>query len=85
MSTLISAVAWVKRGAAAENPKRYEIDEQELARVSQLARGEIGDAQRNLEEVGESLEEMGVGADQEDQEEGWEESAALCVADSPAD
>jgi periodic tryptophan protein 1 len=73
MATLISALAWVKRGVAAENPTKYDIDENELARVSQLAREELEDAQVNLEEVGKLVEEMGVGADEEDHEEDWEE------------
>ena len=85
MATLISALAWVKRGAAAETPKKYEIDEQELARVNELAREEIEDAKLDLEEVGELMGEMGVGADEEGREEDWEESAVLCMAGSPAD
>lgn len=79
MATLISALSWVKRGVAAENPTRYDIDENELARVSRLAREELEDAQVDLEQVGKLVEEMGVGANEEDHEEDWEECVlTLC-------
>ncbi len=44
MSNLISAVAWVKRGVAAQQPLKYVLDDNELQRVSALARIQIEDA-----------------------------------------
>jgi periodic tryptophan protein 1 len=77
MATLISAVAWVKRGVAAKHPQKYDPDEEELARVSALTREELKDAKLDLDSMGKLAEEMGVGADEEDHEEDWEE----CVFD----
>lgn len=73
MATLVSALAWVKRGIAAEAPKKYEVDEKELARISQLAREELEDAQLDMEQIGKLAGEMGQGLEEEDQEEDWEE------------
>lgn len=48
MSGLISSLAWVKRGAAQQNPQKYVLDDQELKRVSALARIELEDAKAEL-------------------------------------
>ncbi len=73
MATLISALAWVRRGVAAQNPQTYTIDDDELARVSTLAREQLADAQLDLENEQALLDDMGTGADEEDHEEDWEE------------
>lgn len=75
MAHLISAVAWVRRGVAAEHPSKYAVNEQELERVSALARVELEDARVELERVSELAKTMGQGIEEEDEEEGWEEYA----------
>lgn len=77
MTTLVSALAWVKRGAAAENPKQYAVDEKELERVSELARVELEDAKLDLENADKLAKEMGVEINDEDHEEDWEELVRL--------
>ena len=49
--SVITATAWVPRGYAAQFPTKYDIDEQELNRVSQLARLNLDDAKQDLTEV----------------------------------
>jgi len=73
MAHLISAVAWVRQGVAAEHPSKYAVDEKELERVSALARVELEDARVELERVSELAKSMGQGIEADDEEEGWEE------------
>ena len=47
--SMITAAAWVPRGAAAEFPVKYDIDEEELARISALAKLQLQDARDDLE------------------------------------
>jgi periodic tryptophan protein 1 len=75
---LISSIAWVRRGAAAENPEKYNLDEKELERVQKLARIELEDAQIELQKASEAAQEMeDRSADEcgedEGNDEGWEE------------
>lgn len=59
--TLISSLAWVPRGRAALQPRKYELDESELERVGKLGGPGV------LEQLKEQLEEM-------EQDEGdWED------------
>ena len=87
MSSLISAVAWVRRGVAVQHPQKYVLDDQELERVSALARIELEDARLELERAHEAAHTMGKGAEGEegddqgdgDDEENWVECASICV------
>ena len=45
---MITASVWVPRGAAANFPTKYEIDENELARISKLAKLQLEDAESDL-------------------------------------
>lgn len=45
---MVLATTWVRRGVAAPFPKKYEIDENELDRISKLARLQLEDAQGDL-------------------------------------
>jgi len=47
--SMITASIWVPRGAAANFPTRYDIDESELSRISKLAKLQLEDAQEDLE------------------------------------
>ncbi|KAF5341629.1 hypothetical protein D9611_001467 [Ephemerocybe angulata] len=67
MSSLISAVAWVRRGVAQQHPTKYVLDDQELDRVSKLARIELEDARMELERAHKAALEMGQGLEVEDE------------------
>ncbi|KAJ1723394.1 rRNA-processing protein [Coemansia erecta] len=45
---MISAVAWIRKGVAAEKPTKYEMTEEEFARLQAVADAEIGSAKREL-------------------------------------
>ncbi|KAL8766950.1 MAG: hypothetical protein Q9209_006431 [Squamulea sp. 1 TL-2023] len=46
--SMITAAAWVPRGAAATLPTKYDVDENELARISKLAKLQLEDAEEDL-------------------------------------
>jgi periodic tryptophan protein 1 len=46
--SMVLATTWVRRGVAAQFPTKYEIDEAELGRISELARIQLEDAQDDL-------------------------------------
>lgn len=68
MSNLISAVTWVKRGIALQHPQKYVLDDNELQRVSALARIELEDARIEMERAHKAALEMGKGAEDDDDE-----------------
>lgn len=45
---MITTSAWVRRGVAAQFPTKYEIDEEEMNRISNLARMQLEEAQGDL-------------------------------------
>jgi periodic tryptophan protein 1 len=65
MTNLISAISWVRRGVAAQNPEKYVLDEKELERVSTLARIELEDARAELERAHIAAQSMGKGVDED--------------------
>ncbi|KAF8071864.1 WD40-repeat-containing domain protein [Lyophyllum atratum] len=73
MTSLISAVAWVRRGVTAQHPQKYVLDDQELERVSALARIELEDARVELERAHEAAKSMGRGAEGEEADDAGEE------------
>jgi len=84
MSSLISAVAWVRRGVSAQHPSKYVLDDNELERVSALARIELEDARVELERAHEAAKSMGRGAEGkeaddvgDDDEDNWVESVRV--------
>ena len=58
MSNLISAVAWVRRGVAAQHADKYVLDDAELARISSLAHIELEDARLELERAQKAAQAM---------------------------
>ena len=46
--SMITASLWVPRGAAAAFPKKYDVDEDELTRISKLAKLQLEDAKEDL-------------------------------------
>ena len=70
----------VRRGVAARHPTKYVLDDQELERVSALARIELEDARKELEQAHKAAQSMGKGAEgdeaddaDEDDESAWVE------------
>lgn len=51
--SMITASLWVPRGAAASFPEKYDVDEDELARISKLARLQLEDAHEDLDHAQE--------------------------------
>ena len=49
--SMITATAWVPRGYAATFPTKYDVDENELARISKLAKLKLEDAKDDLEDA----------------------------------
>jgi periodic tryptophan protein 1 len=45
---MITSTTWVRRGVAAQFPTKYEIDEDEINRISELARMQLEDAKGDL-------------------------------------
>lgn len=64
----------MKRGAAQQNPQKYVLDDQELQRVSALARIELEDAKAELQRAQEAanavLKRAASGADEEADDDG---------------
>lgn len=48
MNSMITTTTWVRRGVAAQFPTKYEIDEAELNRISEIARLQLEDAKGDL-------------------------------------
>ncbi|CCH60297.1 hypothetical protein TBLA_0C05010 [Henningerozyma blattae CBS 6284] len=53
---MISATAWVPRGIASEFPVKYELDDEEMERINQLAQLNLDDARADLTEAQEEEE-----------------------------
>ncbi|KAK9448177.1 WD40-repeat-containing domain protein [Limtongia smithiae] len=64
---MISATTWVPQGFAAEFPSRYEMDDEEVDRISKLAQLRLDDALEDLEEATEQLENAGTDEEQEEE------------------
>ena len=78
--TFYNAQTRVRRGVAAQHPQKYVLDDQELERVSALARIELEDARKELEKAHNAAQSMGKGAEgdeaddaDEDDESAWVE------------
>lgn len=48
---MITATAWVPRGFAAPFPTKYDFNEEEFARIAELAKLQLDDANEELEEA----------------------------------
>ena len=48
---MITATVWVPRGYAATFPTKYDVDENELARISKLAKLKLEDAKHDLNDA----------------------------------
>jgi periodic tryptophan protein 1 len=74
--SMVLATAWVRRGVAAPFPKKYEIDEAELGRISKLARLQLEDAQDDL---ATAQKKPGTGEEGSDDSESVQENGGVKV------
>ena len=49
--SMITATTWIARGAAAAFPTKYDVDEDELARIAKLAKLKLDDAKDDLDDA----------------------------------
>jgi periodic tryptophan protein 1 len=49
--SMITATGWVPRGFAAPFPTKYTFDEEEFARIAELAKIQLDDANEDLEDA----------------------------------
>lgn len=68
--SMITSSLWVPRGAAATFPEKYEVDDDELARISRLARLQLGDAKDDLDDATNGQMDVTETEDSEDEESG---------------
>ncbi|GAA6059421.1 hypothetical protein JCM10212_003653 [Sporobolomyces blumeae] len=71
MTSLISSISWIPRGAAAQNPTKYSVDEAELERINVLAKGQLEGAKVELELA--KLMEQGDDGDEGHEDGEWED------------
>ncbi|PHZ10150.1 WD40 repeat-like protein, partial [Rhizopus microsporus ATCC 52813] len=45
---MISAIHWIRKGAPAQHPKKYDLNDEEYARISKLAAEQLEDAKEEL-------------------------------------
>lgn len=57
MTSMVTATTWVRRGVAAQFPEKYELNEEELNRISELARVQLEDAKSDLKDAQEDAED----------------------------
>lgn len=69
MSSMITAAQWVPRGFAAPFPQKYTLDETEFARIAELAKLQLDDAEEDLKEAQDGAEESAQKGDDDDMKE----------------
>jgi len=60
--SMITATTWVPRGFAAPFPTKYTFDEEEFARIAELAKLQLDDANEDLDEARNAEESNGTDA-----------------------
>ncbi|KAL8781094.1 MAG: hypothetical protein Q9213_006176 [Squamulea squamosa] len=68
--SMITAAAWVPRGAAATFPTKYDVDENELARISKLAKLQLEDAEEDLHKAQNGHQNLEGNEDSSDEDDG---------------
>ncbi|KAG5302993.1 periodic tryptophan protein [Histoplasma capsulatum G186AR] len=77
--SMITATTWVRRGVAAPFPERYEIDEAEINRISELAKIQLEGAKTDLKQAQHQSskdQREGEGEGEEEEEEESEDDSA---------
>lgn len=67
--SMITAASWVPRGFAAPFPQKYTLDEEEFARIAELAKLQLDDAEEDLKEAQEGEDGAKQAGKQDDDEE----------------
>lgn len=70
MTSLVSSLVWVRQGVAAQRPEKYDVDDNEMQRISKLAQMELQDAQQELEQAKADANSRPGGDEDEDE---WED------------
>ncbi|BGP22925.1 transducin family protein/WD-40 repeat family protein [Rhodotorula toruloides] len=86
MTSLISSLSWIPRGAAAQHPTKYTVDASELERIQELARGQLDAAKMELE-LAKMMEADAEGRGEEGEEEGegeWEDNEEVAAENGDA-
>jgi periodic tryptophan protein 1 len=71
---MITATAWVPRGFAAPFPAKYSFDEEEFARIAELAKIQLDDANEDLEDARKEAAESNA-AEAVEEEDGSDDEA----------
>jgi periodic tryptophan protein 1 len=72
--SMITATSWVPRGFAAPFPTKYTFDEEEFARIAELAKIQLDDANEDLEDARKEAAES-YGAKDMKEEDGSDDEA----------
>ncbi|KKK18777.1 hypothetical protein ARAM_004296 [Aspergillus rambellii] len=88
--SMITTSAWVRRGVAAQFPTKYEIDEEEMNRISKLARMQLEDAREELSaaqerENGEHDEKDGDVMEEDDDDDAEKKTEKKDATESKVD
>lgn len=67
--SMITASTWVPRGAAATYPTKYDVDENELDRISKLAKLQLDDAKADLVKANNEHEDLTAVENSSDEED----------------
>ncbi|KAI8974949.1 WD40-repeat-containing domain protein [Pilobolus umbonatus] len=62
---MISAIQWVRKGAAAQSPRKYDLNDEEYARISKLAADQLEEAKEDLKQA----EAMAVDTNEQEKKE----------------
>ncbi|OJD17495.1 hypothetical protein AJ78_02416 [Emergomyces pasteurianus Ep9510] len=73
--SMITATTWVRRGVAAPFPEKYEIDDAEINRISELARLQLEDAKIDLKHARDKSSKDQMEVEAEGEEENEEDTA----------
>jgi periodic tryptophan protein 1 len=50
-SNMISAIQWIRKGVASQQPEKYNLDEAEYERIHQLAAQHLEEANQDLKDA----------------------------------
>ncbi|KKA30448.1 hypothetical protein TD95_000624 [Thielaviopsis punctulata] len=82
--SMITATKWVPRGYAAQFPTKYEMDDDEMERISSLAKLKLSDAQEDLAAAEEGSEDDSE-EDEDKENRGVKVSAGVGSGSAPAE
>lgn len=79
--SMITATTWVRRGVSAPFPEKYEIDEEEMNRISELAKVQLQDARADLKEAqaGQNQQETEMEVEEENKDKSEDSSKKASV------